>query len=49
MTISFVDSRTAVISAVREEGTGDLDLYKISFDDIDGRNYLRGFVMEPIA
>ena len=46
MTISFVDARTAYISAMREEGLGDIDLYKISFDDIDGKETIyRGFVM----
>ena len=46
MTISFVDARTAYISAMREEGLGDLDLYKISFDDIDGKETIyRGFIL----
>jgi hypothetical protein len=46
MNITFVNERVAYISAMREEGMGDLDIYKITFDDIDGKETIyRGFVL----
>ena len=46
MNISFVNERVAYISAMREEGMGDLDIYKITFDDIDGKETIyRGFIL----
>jgi tetratricopeptide (TPR) repeat protein len=46
MTISFISERVAYVSAFREEGLGDLDIYKMTFDDIDGKEVIyRGFVL----
>jgi hypothetical protein len=46
LTISFAGDRTAYISAMREEGMGDLDIYRITFDDLDGKETIyRGFIL----
>jgi hypothetical protein len=46
MNISFVNERVAYISSMREEGLGDLDIYKITFDDLDGKETIfRGFIL----
>jgi tetratricopeptide (TPR) repeat protein len=45
MCISFVNDRIAYISATRDEGLGDLDIYRITFDDIDGKETIyRGYI-----
>lgn len=47
LNISFLSSgRVAYISAMREDGLGDLDIYRITFEDIEGQETIfRGLVL----